>query len=149
MNKRTFILITGIFAISLTLLAVFFTLTSKESPAIIKGPEISISQDLIELGEIPINQKSTSVVEIKNEGDGALEINKITTSCSCTTATFIDTDGSELITFFPGESHQLEIVFDPQFHDDQPLGKVTREVYIKSNDPENSEITIRLQGVII
>jgi hypothetical protein len=90
--------------------------------------------------------------EIKNIGQGDLKINKMWTSCMCTTARlkvgdswsreFSMHDSSFLWseTIKPGKTAYLEVVFDPNFHGPEGTGPITRAVYVSTNDPENKEL---------
>lgn len=65
--------------------------------------------------------------EIENHGKKTLEIGEISTSCGCTTAQIDKT------TLEYNEEAKLTVFFDPNFHD-EPQGKITRSVFVKTND---------------
>lgn len=94
--------------------------------------------------------------EIKNNGDGNLKIDRIWTSCMCTTIRLKVGDEtspefgmhsnpvfwSQKIT--PGETGFLEVTFDPAFHGVQGVGELVRVVYVSSNDPQNQKTEARM-----
>lgn len=49
----------------------------------------------------------------------------------------------------PGETGQLEVIFDPAFHGSQGTGQVVRAVYLSTNDPENKKAEVRLLANVI
>ena len=50
----------------------------------------------------------------------------------------------------PGVSADLKVTFDPAVMKNNPdLGKVTRVVYIKSNDPANPEVEVTINALVV
>lgn len=96
--------------------------------------------------------------EIKNQGDGALKIDRIWTSCMCTTARLKvgDKESPEfgmhtgLTSWFeeiaPGEKGFLEVAFDTALHGLQGIGENIRAVYLSTNDPQNKKAEVRLKA---
>lgn len=94
--------------------------------------------------------------EIKNTGGGDLKIDKIWTSCDCTTARLKVKDKespefgmhtSSLLwsqKIAPGETGFLEATFDPAFHGPQGTGPAVRIVYLSTNDPQNPKAEAKL-----
>lgn len=99
--------------------------------------------------------------EIRNKGEGDLELNEIWTSCMCTTARLKVNDKvspefgmhgnskfwSQKIA--PGEIGYLEVVFDQAFHGPTGTGKMIRLIYLSTNDPENGKVEIKLSADVI
>lgn len=135
----------------------------KTAPA--ERPVISITPATRDLGDI--SQKkgiATTFFDIKNTGEKDLIINKLDSSCGCTSAAIVF-EGKEgprfamaghgiesptdwQIAIPAGKTAQLKVYYDPSVHKDL-RGAVTREVSIYSNDPINFEkkITIDLNQV--
>jgi len=82
-----------------------------------------------EFGTIPNSEPVTRIFEVRNTGDGVLNITSLSTSCSCTTAT-VSKDSLE-----PGDIADLTVTFDPGAHNGA-TGQFMRQVFIESTDPE-------------
>jgi len=105
--------------------------------------QITVSSLRIDFGEIdPLGGPVSTTIEVANTGEGSLQINRISTSCGCTTATM---DSSALE---PGQTRPLTIQFDPQVHPDEE-GPIARVVYIQSSDPDQPEIEIDVVGTLL
>ena len=121
--------------IMLVLVGLFFLPACSKSP-----PRIAVEPVAQELGEVPqklIELKYT----VKNEGDRDLQILKISTSCDCTKA-FLEQDKISA-----GQSAVLTVTLDPT--EDNLYGDVTRVVYLRSNDPENPEVSVEFHAFIV
>jgi hypothetical protein len=84
-------------------------------------------------------QKIGRTVTIMNIGKDTLKITGVKAQCGCT-ATLIDK--KEIA---PNDSAKLDLTFDSHSY----LGKVTKQVYITSNDTSNAKITLQLTGNVI
>ena len=127
------------------------------------APRIEIKETSRDLGTV--NQKQgvvTTDFEFGNSGKSDLLINKLSSSCGCTSANIIyegkvgpkfsmeghgqqnPTDWE--ISISPGDKAILRIYYDPRVHPDL-VGAVTRTVSILSNDPVEFEkqVTITLE----
>lgn len=103
------------------------------------GSRIILDRTFHDFGVIP--QYGGTVEEaftVKNSGVGVLIIGDLTTSCSCTSATITSTSIN------PGESAELTVVFDPDFHE-EPLDIFKRTIFIPTNDPTTPEAEIAIQ----
>ena len=118
-------------------------------------PIISLSSESFDFGDV--SQKNgvvSTLFEIKNEGKQDLIIDKLDSSCGCTSASVVF-QGAEGPRFAmaghgiespsdwkavipPGQSGQLKIYYDPSVHADF-RGYAIREIYIYSNDPIDFE----------
>ncbi|MFQ5493306.1 MAG: DUF1573 domain-containing protein [Candidatus Dojkabacteria bacterium] len=147
-GRLRLLLSVGLIIVLATILSLFVLLKIQEGEGA-GHPVISASASSNDWGEIPMNEPARSDIVIENTGSGVLTINRVTTSCSCTSATFVPDDTELPLNLKPGEHATIDVTFDPQFHDDQPLGKVIREIYIMSNDPDSEEITIRFEGEVV
>jgi hypothetical protein len=106
-----------------------------------REPKIEITPSFYDFGDIPY-ESVENTFSIKNNGNGILEIIRISTSCGCTKGT-ID---NELIN--PGETANLLVTIDPNLMEENIEGKIERTVYIKSNDPAKPETEIQLTANI-
>ena len=124
-------------------------------------PIIAVSPETRDLGEISQkNGIAKTAFEIKNEGKEDLIINKLETSCGCTSASVIykgeegpvftmpghgkenPTDWE--VTIKPQEKAELKVYYDPNAHKDLQ-GSVIRDVYISSNDSIDSEKKVSIE----
>jgi len=105
----------------------------------------------------------SALIEISNNGTEALVINKMDTSCGCTSASIVS-NGEEGPRFSmsmhgtnpknwqqvipPGKSVQLKVYYNPKVHKDL-RGAVTRSISIFSNAPRHrkTEVTISANQV--
>lgn len=131
----------------------------KSAPA--DRPIISISPSSKDLGDV--SQKKgvmTTIFDLKNEGKKDLIINKLDTSCGCTSASIVyqgkegpvfamaghgivsPTDWQIVIP--AGETAQLKVYYDPNVHKDL-RGSVTREINIFSNDAIDFEKSVTIE----
>lgn len=102
------------------------------------APEISLETTRLELGDVPNGEIVTRDVLIRNDGDAVLQVQDLSTSCGCTTAS-LDTMHID-----PGASASLHIAFDSGAHGPDLTGPIVRQVYIVSNDPAQPELTVDL-----
>ncbi len=102
------------------------------------------------------NGKVSHKFQIKNEGNVALEIEKMYTSCMCTEASLIKNGekfgpfGMPGHAFVPslrqsleaGESGEIEVVFDPAAHGPAGVGKIDRAIYLENGGKNLLELLI-------
>jgi hypothetical protein len=83
---------------------------------------------------------------VKNTGTEALEINRVSTSCMCTSATVVTATerkgpfgmpghgrpNATKLRLAPGELADVEVVFDPAAHGPSGLGRIERTVTLES-----------------
>jgi hypothetical protein len=129
------------------------------------APKIEINEVDRDLGTVSQSKGDVSTdFEFRNTGMSDLVINKLSSSCGCTSASIVYGDdvgptftmpghGKENPTDWhvaikPGNSAILRVFYDPNAHGDF-VGAVTRTVSIFSNDPVEFEtkVTITLEQV--
>lgn len=98
-------------------------------------PNISVSTDLLDFGQIPLGASNTQTLEVSNTGYDILGISETTFS----NPDFSLISGSASIN--PGESALFSILFFPSTN-----GIITGNMVISSNDPDNPEVTVSLSG---
>jgi hypothetical protein len=67
----------------------------------------------------------------------------VSTSCGCTLAK-IDQNNLK-----PGENTGLHVTFNPKLMKEEVKGKVSRIIFIKSNDPDNPELEIKITANVV
>ncbi len=134
-----------------------FLITNRTPQGSQLGPaKIEITPKEYDIGDVPIGGGLVKrAYEIKNIGNGDLKIDDIWTSCHCTTA-ILKVAGKESPEFgmdhagfwsqiiAPGETGQLEVIFNPAFHGPQGVGPAVREIYLSTNDPQNKRPVVTL-----
>ncbi|MEA2016476.1 MAG: DUF1573 domain-containing protein [Actinomycetota bacterium] len=133
LRKKLIVVFVGIIIIA----GVFFTFKSiqNQSP---QPPELVISENgEWDYGQVKPNEKYTHIFTIKNEGDEELIIERARASCGCIKISLSSKN------IQPGKSAELKTIFDTTGYD----GKIMKEVYITSNDPQepNREINLYLE----
>ncbi|KKU55882.1 hypothetical protein A3H89_02575 [Candidatus Amesbacteria bacterium RIFCSPLOWO2_02_FULL_48_11] len=96
---------------------------------------------------------------VGNQGTAPLTVANMKTSCMCTTVKLISTSGTSPAfamhqqsdwkgTVQPGETAQLEIVFDPAFHGPQGVGPMERIISLETSDPLHPYVEFNLKGEV-
>ena len=104
--------------------------------------KINILTTEAEFGTVLNTDPVTQVFEVRNTGDGVLDITGLSTSCSCTIAT-VSKDSLE-----PGDVADLTVTFDPGAHNGA-TGQFVRQVFIQSTDPENPEAVFAFRITVV
>ncbi|MCK5547964.1 MAG: DUF1573 domain-containing protein, partial [Thermoplasmata archaeon] len=94
-------------------------------------------------------------------GDGILEVNKMETSCHCTTANLVvglkvngpfgmdGSPGSWWAEIEPGESATLTVYYNTLYHAQPDEGHETRLINVYTNDPSNPLIKFEIKANIV
>lgn len=165
MTKENKILI-GLVGISSVLILVFgVVLVTKTQPPTLETSGNARIEVLGEKthswGQIDIDGGNVEkTFQIRNSGDSDLEITNFKTSCMCT-ETQISINGEQSPIFGmhtrsgwkgvvePGETANINVVFDPLFHGPQGTGPITRIVSFDTNDSSNRTMEFRLSGNVV
>ena len=146
----------------LAIFGLFNYFSNQDHETIQDTPKIEINPQEYDAGTVSMTEGMVKYThEIKNNGEGDLEIDRIWTSCMCTTARL--KVGDEISFEFgmhsnpafwsqkivPGEMGYLEVTFDQSFHGLQGTGPVVRIVYLSTNDPQNKKAEVRLIANVI
>ena len=148
-------------------IAVFSLLpAASESDLQLKGTGFSAlvaSEPFFDFGTISMSAGNlTHAFNIKNTGTSPITIDKIYTSCMCTTATLITQSGSEgpfgmpghaptpriAQVLAPGEEVRVDIVFDPAAHGPEGTGRVRRIVYLETGGGQESALQLSFEAVV-
>ena len=114
----------------------FASRTATNSPG-----QIELSATEFDFGIIPNTEAVSEVFQVRNVGQGWLEITGLSTSCGCTAA---EVDGRRL---GPGEVTALTVTYDPQVHNGE-TGDFMRRVYVRSNDPTTPEASLTIRVTV-
>jgi hypothetical protein len=137
MKKNSFKSLIIIGAVLITLSAVYGVFS-----VIMGEPRIEITPSNMDLGDVS-KEGFNYTFTVRNTGKKTLEIGKVSTSCGCTLA---DIDSDQIS---PGESTGLHVTFNPKLMEEEVKGKITRIIFIKSNDPESPEVEIKITANVV
>jgi tetratricopeptide (TPR) repeat protein len=103
------------------------------------GPSIYFPEDSWDFGEITPDELPTHIFKFENMGDEILIIKETKVSCESCIEPIIST--GELN---PGEVGELKITVNSL----DMIGRFTKRIYLKSNDPVNPQVVIIVSGFI-
>ena len=101
-------------------------------------PDINLSETFIDFGEVAVGEKATRYFTVRNQGDAPLEIASTLQNGSGAFTLIGDLDGQVLA---PSVETAILVEYEP-FQGNGDSGSLR----ISSNDPEDPEVTISLQG---
>lgn len=125
------------------------------------SPRITTQEVKKDLGKVALTKGVVSTdFTIKNEGQSELVIDKLTSSCGCTSVSFVYQDKESPRFTMPGHGEEnpdpnwkgslaagdeaiVRVYYDPSVHPDLE-GPVTRTVSIMSNDPVEFETKLTI-----
>ncbi len=135
-NKYRALVIIAVILIAFSAVYGYYYITSKGVPSIEVTPAFK------DLGDVT-KEGFSYTFTVKNTGRKPLLIDRVSTSCGCTLATI----ESEHIP--AGESTELLVTFNPKLMKEEIKGKISRTIFIKSNDPENPEVEIKITANVV
>jgi len=109
------------------------------TPAV-QGPRITVEPQVFDFGPALQNKTLSKEFTIKNFGTADLVIERVTTTCGCTTAPL--EEKSKVIK--PGGSTPLRVSLQTR----ESTGLMSRSVLIKSNDAEKGLYEIKVQATV-
>jgi hypothetical protein len=113
-----------------------FSSLSKEDLA--NSPEFKVASATVELGKIKGSTQNDVEFKFTNTGKRDLIIRHIRSTCGCTAVQ----QGNQGVGIKPGESSSIKATFNSGSYN----GKVTKAIYVYTNDPKNSEIVLMLNA---
>ncbi len=100
-------------------------------------PKIEITPQDFNFGEVEYGQVLNHTFTLKNIGSEILSIERVATSCGCTTAETV------LNKINPGQETELLVSYDTgAMSGGHAKNEQERIIYIKSNDPVNPQIEV-------
>jgi hypothetical protein len=106
-------------------------------------PQIVVTENNLELGNVVNGEVVTREVRLQNMGQADLVIEGVSTSCGCTQATV------EPMIIPPGGRGTISIRFDSGAHGPELTGPLIRQIFIASNDPQQPELVVELEANIL
>jgi hypothetical protein len=119
--------------VSANLIEDFSSLTKEQLD---NAPAFKVESTTVDLGKIKGSTQNEVVFNFKNEGKSDLMIRFIRSTCGCTAVQ----QGAQGVGVKPGESSTIKAVFSSGSYS----GKVTKAIYVYTNDPKNSELVLML-----
>lgn len=119
--------------VSANLVEDFSSLTKEQ---IDNAPVFKVESTTVDLGKIKGMTQNEVVFKFKNEGKSDLLIRYIRPTCGCTAVQ----QGPQGVGIKPGETSTIKAVFNSGSYS----GKVTKAIYVYTNDPKNSELVLML-----
>lgn len=104
------------------------------------APVFNIASKTVELGKMPGSSSKDVEFKFTNNGKSDLVIRYIKSSCGCTAIQ----QGIQGQGIKPGESGSIKAVFNSGGY----KGKVTKAIYVYTNDPKNSEVVLMLNAQV-
>lgn len=111
-----------------------FSSLSKEE--LEKSPVFKVDATTVDLGKIKGATQNEVEFKFKNEGKSDLLIRFIKSTCGCTAVQ----QGNQGVGIKPGETSSIKAVFNSGSYS----GKVTKAIYVYTNDPKSSEVVLML-----
>ncbi|MDX9811241.1 MAG: DUF1573 domain-containing protein [Bacteroidales bacterium] len=113
-----------------------FSKLSKEDLA--NAPVFKVASSNVNLGKMAGATKKDVEFVFTNEGKSDLVIRHIRSTCGCTAIQ----DGSQGVGIKPGQKSSIKATFNSGTY----KGKVTKAIYVYTNDPRNSEVVLMLNA---
>jgi hypothetical protein len=123
--------------VSANLVEDFSSMTREEME---NAPVFKLAATTVELGTIPGATAKEVEFKFTNEGKSDLIIRHVRSTCGCTAVL----QGQQGIGIKPGGSSSIKAVFNSGSYS----GKVTKAIYVYSNDPKNSEVILMLNATV-
>ena len=102
------------------------------------APVLKLASNTFDLGKIKGSTQNEVEFKFNNGGKSDLVIRYIRATCGCTAVQ----QGNQGVGIKPGESSSIKAVFNSGGYS----GKVTKAIYIYTNDPVNSEVVLMLNA---
>jgi hypothetical protein len=140
-------------------------LMSNNSSSKVSAGSLEATESFFDFGEIPLTGGLVETTyKLTNIGDEPVTIGKVFTSCMCTTASIIESDGKEKGVFgmpghrgilthaeslvAPGESVTVKAVYDPAAHGPSGVGLVQRSIYLETNSQTKPKVELRFKAMV-
>jgi hypothetical protein len=115
-----------------------FSLLSKEDLA--NAPVFKLASSTVDLGKMPGSTSKDVEFKFTNEGKNDLIIRYVRSTCGCTAVH----QGQQDLGIKQGESSSIKATFNSGSY----KGKVTKAIYVYTNDPKNSEVILMLNAEV-
>src|SRR3989344_635444 len=164
MNSKTIVIaIVGIFTF---LLGSYFVIQATSTPDVKvayysssakEKPEVEVKSTSFDMGKMKVSEQKTAEFMLKNTGAKPLQLYDISSSCGCTVGqiSYLGKESKEFgmhsvgafgTPIAPNTEAKVKITYRPYV---MPVyGKVEREVYISTNDPQNPKLVFQVKAFV-
>ncbi len=169
MKKKTKNLISWsvgtIFLVGIVALIVVSGNSGGRNPAAYSASVLTTLENNFDFNTISMEDGNVSHrFEVKNEEEEPVVIEKVYTSCMCTTAYITNSSGKKYggfgmpghvlssktsIEIGPGESATIEAVFDPNAHGPSGVGLIQRSIYLETNSAKSPKLEFSFQATVV
>lgn len=120
-------------------------------------PKAEVKENFKDIGEMKVNEIKEVSFSLKNIGNKPLQILNINSSCNCTFGKVLYKDietkqfgmhkqSGYVTDIAPNDTATVKVIYNPSI---MPVyGNVSRDVYITTNDPENSKLIFTLKTFV-
>lgn len=131
----------------------------KTGSSVAEGGKLTATESAYDFGTVSMKDgKVKHAYEIKNTSNEALSITKLYTSCMCTTVELtageqkagpfgMQGHGGSIpdisVPLAPGQTAQIEAVFDPAAHGSAGVGDINRSVFVSTQGNPNFELKFK------
>lgn len=117
-------------------------------------PKAEVKENFKDIGEMKVNEIKEVSFSLKNIGNKPLQILNINSSCNCTFGKVLYKDietkqfgmhkqSGYVTDIAPNDTATVKVIYNPSI---MPVyGNVSRDVYITTNDPENSKLIFTIK----
>ena len=123
--------------VSASLVEDFSKLTKEELE---NAPVFKVASATVDLGDMPPSTNKDVEFKFTNEGRRDLIIRHIRSTCGCTA---VNQSSSNIVK--PGESGSIKATFNSGSY----KGRVTKAIYVYTNDPAHSEVILMLNANVV
>ena len=162
MKTKIIIIIIAVGAIALIAL---LSLTPEKNTSMTSNASLIAQNSFYDFGSIVMKDGLVETTyQLTNTGDEPVIIGKVYTSCMCTTASIIESDGSEKGVFgmpghreirvnaessvAPRDSITVKAIYDPAAHGPSGIGLAQRSIYLETNSKTTPKIELRLKAMV-
>lgn len=125
---------------------------------------LTASESAFSFGNVPINGGDVNHEFVaRNDGKESIVIEKVYTSCMCTTVLITDESGKNYGNFGmpghgvssdtrievrPGESVTIMAIYDPAAHGPSGIGFADRSIYLETNSAKSPKLELSFQATV-
>ena len=100
--------------------------------------DIQFEEKIFDFGAVYEGDAVIHIYKFKNAGQGVLKIEEVRSSCGCTAVNLTSKE------IEPGGTGEIKVTFNSRNY----KGRITKHIYVHSNDPDESIITLEITGIV-